>query len=105
MERGLSERFPEKVSPVKRHVDHMEALGAAPGIVRPGLNNVTSDVIKMFAYAAREYVQRHPGVTFSDWVDIAHKNRQQGAQNPKSCYPRSTTKESIGACCSLYFLC
>ncbi len=54
MERGLSERFPEKVSPVKRHVDHMIELGATPGVVRPGLNDITSDVIKMFAYAARE---------------------------------------------------
>ena len=96
MEGGLSERFPEKVSPVKRHVDHMIDLGAKPGVVRQGLNNITSDVIKMFAYAAREYNQKHPGVKFSDYVDIAHKNRLHGAQNPKCCFPRATTKESIG---------
>ena len=71
MEGGLSERFPEKVSPVKRHVDHMIDLGAKPGIVRQGLNNITSDVIKMFAYAAREYNQKHPEVKFEDYVDIA----------------------------------
>ena len=58
MEGGLSERFPEKVSPVKRHVDHMTDLGAKPGVVRRGLNNITSDVIKMFAYATREYNQK-----------------------------------------------
>ena len=96
MEGGLSERFPEKVSPVKRHFDHMIDLGANPGVVRQGLNNLTSDVIKMFAYAAREYSQKHPGVKFEDFVDIAYKNRLHGAQNPKCCFPRPTTKKSIG---------
>ena len=96
MESGLSERFPEKVSPVKRHIDHMIDLGAKLGVVRQGLNNLTSDVIKMFAYAAREYSQKHPGVKFEDYVDITYKNRLHGAQNPKCCFPRATTKESIG---------
>ena len=77
-------------------MDHMIELGAKPGVVRPGLNDITSDVIKMFAYAAREYSQKHPGVTFKDYVDIAYKNRLHGAQNPKCCFPRATTRESIG---------
>ena len=47
MERGLSERFHDRASPVKRHMDHMIAIGAAPGLVNPQLNNMTSDVIKV----------------------------------------------------------
>ena len=47
MERGLSERFHDRVSPVKRHMDHMIGIGAAPGLVSPQLNTMTSDVIKV----------------------------------------------------------
>ena len=47
MERGLSERYNDRVSPVKRHMDHMVAMGAEPGLVDPHLNTMTSDVIKV----------------------------------------------------------
>ena len=47
MERGLSEKYNDRVSPVKRHMDHMVAIGAAPGLVNPQLNTMTSDVIKV----------------------------------------------------------
>lgn len=47
MERGLSERFHDRASPVKRHMDHMIAIGATPGLVNPQLNTMTSDVIKV----------------------------------------------------------
>ena len=47
MERGLSQRYNDRVSPVKRHMDQMVALGAEPGLVNPHLNTMTSDVIKV----------------------------------------------------------
>lgn len=47
MERGLSEKYKDRVSPVKRHMDHMVNIGAAPGLVNPQLNSMTSDVIKV----------------------------------------------------------
>lgn len=47
MERGLSEKYHDRVSPVKRHMDHMVAIGAAPGLINPHLNTMTSDVIKV----------------------------------------------------------
>lgn len=53
MERGLSERYKDRVSPVKRHMDHMVNIGAAPGLVNPQLNSMTSDVIKV------TYSQQH----------------------------------------------
>ena len=55
MERGLSERYHDRVSPVKRHMDHMEAIGAAPGLINPQLNAMTSDVIKVRARMIIEY--------------------------------------------------
>lgn len=47
MERGLSEKYHDRVSPVKRHMDHMVAIGAAPGLINQHLNTMTSDVIKV----------------------------------------------------------
>lgn len=47
MERGLSEKYQDRTSPIKRHVDHLVQLGADPGLVNPNINAVTSDVIKV----------------------------------------------------------
>lgn len=47
MERGLSEKYHDRESPVKRHMDHMVAIGAAPGLINPQLNTMTSDVVKV----------------------------------------------------------
>jgi sterol carrier protein 2 len=41
MERGLSERYPEKISPVKRHMDHMVNIGAEPGLIQARMNAMT----------------------------------------------------------------
>ena len=47
MERGLSEKYNDRESPVRRHMDHMVKIGAEPGLVSPQLNTMTSDVIKV----------------------------------------------------------
>ena len=47
MDRGLSEKYTDRESPIKRHVDHMIKIGAKPGLVNPSLNAVTSDVVKV----------------------------------------------------------
>lgn len=46
MERGLSEKFTEKTSPIKNHTDTLVDLGADPQPIRH-MNTVTSDVIKV----------------------------------------------------------
>ena len=46
MDRGLSERYNDKISPVGRHMGHMVDIGAKPGIIKPYFNAMTSDVIK-----------------------------------------------------------
>ena len=46
MERGLSENFTDKTSPIKNHTDTLVDLGADPKPIRH-MNAVTSDVIKV----------------------------------------------------------
>ena len=65
MEGGLSERYTDRISPVGRHMDHMVAMGADPAVIQPRMNRMTSDVIKLFAYAAREYMGLYPQVKCS----------------------------------------
>ena len=50
MDRGLSSKYTDKVHPVDNHFDHMEKIGAIPGLVSPHLNRMTSDVIKVCFY-------------------------------------------------------
>ena len=86
MEGGLSEKYHDRISPVKRHMDHMVNLGATPGVIAPTMNNMTSDVIKLFAYAAREYMEKYPEGAKEAFVDIAYKNRKQGVNNPRASF-------------------
>ena len=94
MERGLSERYKEKVSPVGKHFDHLHALGADRENLE-GLNTMTSGVIKMFAYAAREYQAKYPGVTLEDYARITEKNRAHGAGNPKAYHKKAVSVKHI----------
>jgi len=48
MERGLTEKFTDKTSPIKNHTDTLTELGADSKPLRH-MNTVTSDVIKVWA--------------------------------------------------------
>nr|KAG5703888.1 hypothetical protein BaRGS_008147 [Batillaria attramentaria] len=95
MEGGLSERYTDRTSPIARHTDHMVAMGADPGIIQPKMNKVTSDVIKLFAYAAREYMELYPQLTVEDLAKIAHKNRKQGENNPRASFQKAPDLKTI----------
>ncbi|XP_013396643.1 non-specific lipid-transfer protein isoform X2 [Lingula anatina] len=95
MERGLSQKYEDKISPVKRHMDHMVSLGADPGLIRPDLNAMTSDVVKLFAYAAQEYMKKYPALTFNDLARVALKNRVHGSQNERASLQRPTNLQNI----------
>ncbi|ESP05633.1 hypothetical protein LOTGIDRAFT_208622 [Lottia gigantea] len=95
MEQGLSEKYTDKTSPVKRHFDHMTALGAEPGIIKENMNNMTSDVIKLFVYAGREYLKKYPHAKYEDFVEVAYKNRKQGLNNPKASLQRLPDRDTI----------
>ena len=47
MDSGLSENFPDRVSPIKGHVDGLRELGAETGPLNPHVNAVTSDVVRV----------------------------------------------------------
>ncbi|CAL1548703.1 unnamed protein product [Lymnaea stagnalis] len=95
MEGGLSEKYTDRVSPVSRHMDHMVSLGADKGLINPSMNNMTSDVIKLFAYAAREYIEKYPNGTKEALVQIAYKNRKQGINNPRASFQNLLSMETI----------
>ena len=47
MERGLSEKFTDKTSPIKNHTDTLTVLGADSKPLH-NINTVTSDIIKVW---------------------------------------------------------
>ncbi len=56
-------RWADRVSPFEVHFDLMDRLGVDPKPLRPGMNTFTDKTIKMFSYAAREYLSEYPGVS------------------------------------------
>lgn len=105
MDSGLNENFPDRMSPIKAHVDGLKSLGAETGPLNPHVNAVTSDVVRvskdvpicgterrlsfslfcmqMFACAAQEHCKKY-GTKKEHFAKIASKNRTQGAQNPRA---------------------
>ena len=47
MDSGLKENFPDRVSPIKVHVDGLRGLGSETGPLNPHVNAVTSDVVRV----------------------------------------------------------
>jgi sterol carrier protein 2 len=76
MERGLTETFPNKPSPTQEQTDAIRKLGIATDPL-PGMNALTSDVIRVFAEAANDYCKTH-AVCPRIFAEIAVKNRQHG---------------------------
>lgn len=97
MERGLSEKYTDKASPVAVHMDHMVKIGAKPGLIQPHMNNMTSDVVKLYAYAAREYMKKYPQAKLSDFIEVAYKNHRQSVNNPKASISKVLSREDIGS--------
>ena len=95
MERGLSQRYTDRTSPVDRHMDHMVEIGADPELIQPRMNKMTSDVVKLYAYAAREYIKKHPQTNLDDFVEIAYKNHKHSVNNPKATISKELSREDI----------
>ncbi|KAK3091030.1 hypothetical protein FSP39_016630 [Pinctada imbricata] len=74
MERGLSERYNDRTSPVKPQMDHMVSIGAE---------------------AAREYMKKYPDTKVSDFVNIAYKNHRHSVNNPKATIQKAIPPEVI----------
>ncbi len=82
MERGLTETFPNKPSPTQEQTDAIRALGIATDPL-PGLNALTSDVIRIFAEAANDYCKKY-GASPRIFAEIAVKNREHGVRTEYS---------------------
>jgi len=94
MERGLSSKYTDRVHPVDNHFDHMEKIGAKPGLINPNLNRMTSDVIKLFAYAAKEHSEKFQSTTLH-LAKISHKNHRHSVNNPYACIRKEVPLDKI----------
>eukprot|EP01063_Lacrimia_lanifica_P006530 TRINITY_DN1400_c0_g1_i1.p1 TRINITY_DN1400_c0_g1~~TRINITY_DN1400_c0_g1_i1.p1 ORF type:complete len:948 (+),score=172.17 TRINITY_DN1400_c0_g1_i1:54-2897(+) len=103
MDPGLQDPFPKKHSPTAQQFAQMRTLGVPYGPLMKGMNAFTSDIIKLFAYAARQYAANH-AVPATLWAEVASKNRRHGDQNPKaSLYGQKVP--SANACAKRGVLC
>ena len=48
MDSGLSLNFKDRVSPISNHIQSLHQLGATPGPLNPAMNDITSDVLKVY---------------------------------------------------------
>ncbi|KAF4746129.1 hypothetical protein FOZ63_021178 [Perkinsus olseni] len=100
MERGLSEsKYTDRENPVGPQLKHVHELGSPTELIKPGMNQWTSDVCRMFAGAADEYAERHCAEDREKFcrylADITVKNRAHGTQNPDACIRSATTREKV----------
>lgn len=51
MDSGLSENFPDRMSPMQGHIEGLKKLGVESGPLNPHVNAVTSDVVKVGQHA------------------------------------------------------
>eukprot|EP00164_Ancoracysta_twista_P002313 GFYU01003057.1.p1 GENE.GFYU01003057.1~~GFYU01003057.1.p1 ORF type:complete len:562 (-),score=217.15 GFYU01003057.1:81-1766(-) len=94
MERHLTQKYDDREPPTKKHFDEMYKLGATPGAIREDMNDFTSDVIKLFAYAARDHMDKY-GTTREQFAKISHKNHKHSVNNPYSQFRDEYTLEQI----------
>jgi sterol carrier protein 2 len=88
-------------------MDHMVNIGAEPGLIQARMNAMTSDVVKLYAYAAREYLEKYPEANIDDLVNISYKNHKQSVNNPKASIskilPHSDIKDKLMLCYPITF--
>jgi len=103
MEKGLSQVYQDRgwTSPTTEHFERFyapelqpESVGASPELANPYVNKFTDDVLKMFAYAAREHMQAH-GTTVEQFAKIALKNHRHSVNNPYAALQRAFELEQI----------
>lgn len=90
---GLTEAFPNKVSPVKRQIDHMYSMGCPDAKITTA-SKFQDDIIKVFGLAADEYIDEYT-IDPIIFAEIAAKNRMHGAGNPNAMLRKATTPERV----------
>ncbi|KAL6059420.1 sterol carrier protein 2, variant 2 [Balamuthia mandrillaris] len=95
MEKNLSQKYTDSgyTSPVARHFDYMFDCGSQKEPIGK-LNDMTSNVIKMFGDAAVEHQQKY-GTTDKQFAIVAWKNHKHSVNNPYAQLQREFSLETI----------
>ncbi|KAJ3389563.1 hypothetical protein HDU92_000984 [Lobulomyces angularis] len=94
MERVLSNVYTDRPLPSQKQFDRIYALGANGELIATHLNYFTSEVIKMFALAAREFEGKNENAREA-FFKVAYKNHKHGSQNKNAMVQRKFTLEEI----------
>jgi len=94
MDGGLTVKWDNRLHPSQQHFDRMEELGVPAGLVAPTISKFTSDVLKIYAYGAREHIKRY-GTTQKQIAKIAYKNHFHGQYNPNASMQHKIPIEKI----------
>ena len=103
MKKGLSQVYQDNgwTSPTSDHFDRFyapelnpESVAATPELGNPHVNKFTDDVLKMFAYAAREHMSAY-GTTTEQFAKIAQKNHRHSINNPYAALQREFDLDQI----------
>eukprot|EP00736_Rhodelphis_marinus_P011600 Rmarinus@m.27521 len=89
MDRGLMHVYNDREFPPQRHMNRLADLGAPKKMVKE-MDEFTEDVIKMFAFAARQ----HP-MTADHLAKVAFKNHMHGSNNPNAMIGKEIPLETI----------
>ena len=103
MQRGLSQVYQDRgwTSPTTAHFERFYAPEMNPESVdaraephNPRINKFTDDVVKMFAYAAREHMSKY-GSTAEQFAKVAFKNHRHSVNNPYAALQRRFEMDQI----------
>lgn len=95
MTKGLPQLYTDAgyTSPVGKHFDSLFQFGASKDRIG-ALNDMTGNVIKMFAYAAMEHQQKY-NTTNLHFAKISYKNHKHSVNNPYAQVQKEFPIESI----------
>jgi len=100
-ETGLTEAFPNKLSPVKKQLDHMYDISPSTKKEEGAARTFQSDIIKVFGLAMQEYIDEYkcdPKI----FAEIAAKNRMHGSRNPNALLRKNVTADKVAGAKSLF---
>jgi acetyl-CoA acyltransferase len=82
----------ESLQELKKRMAETQSKGAAPGDQKSGENR--SFFMDIYASMTREYMKQS-GATAEDFADVAVKNHDHGALNPRAQYRNRCTREEV----------
>ncbi len=94
MDSGLKENFPDRMSPIKAHIDGLKSLGSETGPLNPYINAVTSDVVRV-----RILKDSHSCPCLVQWpsrcLPVLHKSTATSTGPRQSTLPRLPARTEL----------